>query len=488
MAANSSNLFHLITIVNAAAKTFDEEHNADAEYITKVTENAGDFILWAWGVRASRVTKTSFSIDPNDIDLELFKIQRYQACISTVCAAWTAVPNGLPPLPQGDQTNLAALGLLNTTISRQSDQQEEQNKILEKQVNHMINKENSSKNCVKNLHEATIKMILFASALDNKEVPDNVTNSCKPFMNSNSIALAEQELNQQFETRGMNKVSFATGYTANMYAGTFLWSSGNIPSNHLPFAFSEVKPIKAAEHKNRHLTLQLVLTQGRGLMLNKIKASNKQEVSAPMNFNEMPIGNPSGDPSSILSGIPSGDPSRNPSGNPSSISSGNPSGDPSSFSISVPSRDPSSILSDNPSEDPSSDPSGSPSSITSGNSSGDPPAKVAAGVQQSQQRQQWHNGSGAVTTPVKAAAKAAAPAKGSVPANLAVPAKRPSRDPSSNPSGSGSSTLGSMAAGRQQLRVGQRHDVNQSRYYGYCTFDLNCTPGPWKSGILLSSQ
>jgi hypothetical protein len=106
-------------------------------------------------------------------------------------------------------------------------------------------------------------------------------------MNSKTVALAEQELNQQFKTRGMNEVSFTTGYTANMYAGSSLWSSGNTPSNHSPFAFSKVEPIMAAEHKNCHLTLQLVLTQGRGLMLDKIKALNKQEVSAPINFNEM---------------------------------------------------------------------------------------------------------------------------------------------------------------------------------------------------------
>jgi hypothetical protein len=287
MAANSSNPFHLIAVVNAAAKTFNEEHNADAEYITKVTDNAGDFILWAWGVGAGRVTKTGFSIDPNDTNLELFKTQRHQTHISTTNTARTAVPNGLPPFPQGDQANLAVLGLLNTTISQQADQQEDQNKILEKQVNPLIKKENSSKNCVKNFHESTVKMILFASTMDNKEVPNDFTNSCKCFMNSKTVALAEQELNQQFKTRGMDKVSFTTGYTANMYAGSFLWSSGDTPSNHSSFAFSKVEPIMAAEHKNHHLTLQLVLTQGRGLMLDKIKPSNKQEVSAPMNFNEM---------------------------------------------------------------------------------------------------------------------------------------------------------------------------------------------------------
>ncbi len=149
MAANLSNPFHLIAVVNTAAKTFNKEHYADADYITKATDNAGDFILWAWGVGAGRVTKTSFSIDPNDTGLELFITQCHQTHISAINTAWTAVPNGLPPFPQGYQANLAVLGLLNTPISRQADQQEDQNKILEKQVNHLIEKENLSKNCVK---------------------------------------------------------------------------------------------------------------------------------------------------------------------------------------------------------------------------------------------------------------------------------------------------------------------------------------------------
>ncbi len=98
-------------------KPFEKEHDAEAEYITKATDNAGDFILRAWGVGASRVTKTSFSIDPNDTDLELFKTQCHQSLIFAANTAWTAVPNGLPPFPQGDQANLAVLGLLNSTIS-----------------------------------------------------------------------------------------------------------------------------------------------------------------------------------------------------------------------------------------------------------------------------------------------------------------------------------------------------------------------------------
>ena len=63
--------------------------------------------------------------------------------------------------------------LQNTTISHQADIQEEQNKILMKQLENMIEKEVTSKNCFKNLHDSTIQMIIFASALDGNEVPTN---------------------------------------------------------------------------------------------------------------------------------------------------------------------------------------------------------------------------------------------------------------------------------------------------------------------------
>jgi hypothetical protein len=59
------------------------------------------------------------------------------------------------------------------------------------QVNHLIKKENSSKNRVKNFHESTVKMILFASTMDNEEVPTDFTNSCKRFMNNKTVAHAE---------------------------------------------------------------------------------------------------------------------------------------------------------------------------------------------------------------------------------------------------------------------------------------------------------
>jgi len=151
----------------------------------------------------------------------------------------------------------------------------------------MIEKEGTSKNRFKHLHDTSIKMFLFASALDNEEIPDEPIDSCKRIINSKTVALAEQELNNQFESHGLNEVSFLPGYIANVYAGSLIWASSDTPSNHSPFSFAEVEPIRAAEQKNRHLTLKLILTQGRGMTVEEIKASNKQEVHPPMNFHEL---------------------------------------------------------------------------------------------------------------------------------------------------------------------------------------------------------
>jgi hypothetical protein len=101
------------------------------------------------------------------------------------------------------------------------------------------------------------------------------------------VTLAEQELNNQFESHGLNKVSFLPGYIVNVYAGSLIWASRDIPSNHSPFSFAKVEPIQATKQKNCHLTLQLILTQGRGMSVDKTKASNKQEVHPPMNFHKL---------------------------------------------------------------------------------------------------------------------------------------------------------------------------------------------------------
>jgi hypothetical protein len=137
-----------------------------------------------------------------------------------------------------------------------------------KQLEHMIEKEGTSKNRFKHLHDSSIKMFLFASALDNEEIPDKPVDYCKRIINSKTVALAEQELNNQFESHGLNEVSFSPGYIVNVYVGSLLWASSDTPSitplSLLPKSNrSQTDPSRRT--KESPPTLQLILTQGRGM-------------------------------------------------------------------------------------------------------------------------------------------------------------------------------------------------------------------------------
>jgi hypothetical protein len=124
--ASSSDPFILIAKAIEAAQAFDQDHDSNEDYITSAVNHVDDFIFWAWGVGASRVSKTKFAMGPNNNNLCHFHIERHQACISIPRVTWAAevLP---PPLAV---SNLAVLGLLKTTISHQADKQEEQNKLL----------------------------------------------------------------------------------------------------------------------------------------------------------------------------------------------------------------------------------------------------------------------------------------------------------------------------------------------------------------------
>jgi hypothetical protein len=132
-----------------------------------------------------------------------------------------------------------------------------------------------------------LKFLLFASAKDTTTVPTKVTNACKRFINSDSKALADQELNIQFQSRNLHDVAFSTGFTQAIYGGRFRWSDQSSSSNFSPFLMYEVEPIHAAEQQNCHFVLHIVLTQGKGQTLDKIKSSNKQIVKAPTTYLEM---------------------------------------------------------------------------------------------------------------------------------------------------------------------------------------------------------
>jgi hypothetical protein len=82
MGAGTSNYSKLIPVVNAAAIKFDAKYKNDTEYKTSASHHAGNFILWAWGARTGQVSATNMTFNPNEEDLDHFKNEWHQHCIT----------------------------------------------------------------------------------------------------------------------------------------------------------------------------------------------------------------------------------------------------------------------------------------------------------------------------------------------------------------------------------------------------------------------
>jgi hypothetical protein len=71
MNAGTNKPSKIIPKVNAAAIKFDAECENDKEYNTTAANYSGDFILWAWGVKAGQTLMARLTIDPNNTKLVL---------------------------------------------------------------------------------------------------------------------------------------------------------------------------------------------------------------------------------------------------------------------------------------------------------------------------------------------------------------------------------------------------------------------------------
>jgi hypothetical protein len=292
----SNDPWELILAASVSATAFDLSHDSDPTYLTTAKSHLEDFVQWAWGVKMQKVPRIDYRLDPTDAALEAFQKERQNKCISPSLPSGTfghppVPPPGPPPMfaPPGTAptTNEAVLQQLAASISRQSDEAKTQNELLTRQLEHTLEKDEKKKDRFKKLHSSTKQLILFASADDADDVPPEVVDSCKRFINAETTGIAEQELNLQFKNLGLQDAAFSPGLTQALYAGKFIWADKSTPSNFSPFSFFEVEPLAIAEQQNRHLILHLVETQGKGKTLDEIKASNKQEVKAPTTYLEM---------------------------------------------------------------------------------------------------------------------------------------------------------------------------------------------------------
>ncbi len=115
-----------------------------------------------------------------------------------------------------------------------------------------------------------------------KEIPKTYLR----IINSETAGMANKELQSQMLVLSHADAGFAHGLAASLYAGNILWNNCSMPSNLSPFTVFELDPLSTMQ-ATRCLQLHLLLKNTKGKLLNKIKASQIQEVKVPMTFEEL---------------------------------------------------------------------------------------------------------------------------------------------------------------------------------------------------------
>jgi hypothetical protein len=129
-------------------------------------------------------------------------------------------------------------------------------------------------------------MLKRAAATDPHDENSNIAPSCLRFINSDNVGMAQLELIHQFETYNLDDVGFATGTVQALHAGEFLYSDSSTPSNFTVFAFSEQAPNSGSQQMD-YLICHLIQEQGQKKSLEEIKASLKQSVHLPKDFDSL---------------------------------------------------------------------------------------------------------------------------------------------------------------------------------------------------------
>jgi hypothetical protein len=129
-------------------------------------------------------------------------------------------------------------------------------------------------------------MIGQASAKSSADKSEALLVTCTRFINSKNAQMAQYKLIHQFKELGFPNIGFAQGMVQALYIGVFLYSDSSTPSNFTVFAFHKAEPLSNSRQKD-YLVCQLIQTQGQKKTLDKIKASLKQTVHIPSDFNGM---------------------------------------------------------------------------------------------------------------------------------------------------------------------------------------------------------
>ena len=273
--ANTTNPSELIPIVSAAARVFDLEHAAETMNGNAVT-HGDDLNAWLYGVHIGSITETRYTVLPDDQEISLFSIGRHRDCISR---GGGTTPNDPDPV-----NNVSVLQQLAAAISTQNEEAVESNNLRRNELLRQISRDDEKKNRFKKIHPSILKMVSRAAATSSTDENESIPAGFSRFINQENVGMAQYDLVHQFKEQGFHDVAFASGTTQALYIGEFLFADSSTPSNFTIFAFHEQEP-NADNRQQDHLICHLIQVEGQKKTLDEIKASLKQSVHVPTDFN-----------------------------------------------------------------------------------------------------------------------------------------------------------------------------------------------------------
>ena len=272
--ADTRDPFTLIPIVMATARAFDTDHEGNEDYATTAVVHADDLVAWLWSVGVGRIDETRYSVNPDDAEMASFLANRKQQCISGIIDM-TA--------PGADAD---ALRQLTECMALQNEESATANQLHREELS--WKKENGdTKDRTRKLFEDKLRLIGQAAATSREDDTLALPASCQKFINAESSQVAYLYLRQQLKRRGFAEATCSHGTVQSLYHGLFQWADSLTPSNFTVFAFFESAANTSGEIVEDYLACQLVQLQGERKSEDKIKASLKQEVHVPEDYDSL---------------------------------------------------------------------------------------------------------------------------------------------------------------------------------------------------------
>ena len=98
--------------------------------------------------------------------------------------------------------------------------------------------------------------------------------------------MSDKELQSQMSELGYANAGFVHGIVNGLYMGNIMRNNCSTPSNLSPFTFFELDPLLTTQTAH-YLYLHLLSKNTEGKSMDKIKASQIQEVNVPTTFKEL---------------------------------------------------------------------------------------------------------------------------------------------------------------------------------------------------------